>query len=158
MTGPQSIGARINTVEDAQKIIDVFTSRGYRQIDTSRIYGGGTSEEVRAWFLRDLHRFSLILSQIIGQLDLKGCTVDTKCVFHYNSFERSSYSPCVGSTRLRPGTLRRTEFGSRLEFLRKRWGKRKSKHSICTCLTGASRFKIRFVPSMNCMRKATCEF
>lgn len=61
LPGPQSIsGARINTVEDAQKIIDVFTSRGYRQIDTSRIYGGGTSEE------------------IISQLDLKGCTVDTK--------------------------------------------------------------------------------
>jgi aryl-alcohol dehydrogenase-like predicted oxidoreductase len=50
LPGPQSIGARINTVEDAQKIIDVFTSRGYRQIDTSRIYGGGTSEEVRAGF------------------------------------------------------------------------------------------------------------
>ncbi|KAG1815249.1 NADP-dependent oxidoreductase domain-containing protein [Suillus subaureus] len=60
MPGPQSIGARVNTVEDAQKIIDVFASHGHRQIDTARIYGGGTSEE------------------IISQLDLKGCTVDTK--------------------------------------------------------------------------------
>ncbi|KAG2338026.1 Aldo/keto reductase [Suillus weaverae] len=58
--GPQSIGARVNTVEDAQKIVDVFTSHGHRLIDTSRIYGGGTSEE------------------IISQLDLKGCAVDTK--------------------------------------------------------------------------------
>ncbi|KAG2133291.1 NADP-dependent oxidoreductase domain-containing protein [Suillus clintonianus] len=58
--GPQSIGARINTIEDAQKIIDVFASHGHKQIDTSRIYGGGTSEE------------------FVGQLDLKGCTVDTK--------------------------------------------------------------------------------
>ncbi|KAG2066018.1 Aldo keto reductase [Suillus decipiens] len=58
--GPQSIGGRINTVEDAQKIIDVFSSHGHRQIDTARAYGGGTSEE------------------IISELDLKGCTVDTK--------------------------------------------------------------------------------
>ncbi|KAG2140631.1 NADP-dependent oxidoreductase domain-containing protein [Suillus clintonianus] len=58
--GPKSIGARINTIEDAQKIIDVFTSHGHKQIDTSRTYGGGTSEE------------------FISQLDLKGCTVDTK--------------------------------------------------------------------------------
>ncbi|KAG2140630.1 NADP-dependent oxidoreductase domain-containing protein [Suillus clintonianus] len=58
--GPHSIGARINTIEDAQKIIDVFTSHGHKQIDTSRLYGGGTSEE------------------FISQLDLKGCTVDTK--------------------------------------------------------------------------------
>jgi len=60
MPGPQSIGARVNTIEDAQKIIDVFTSHGHRQIDTARAYGGGTSEE------------------FISQLDLKGCTVDTK--------------------------------------------------------------------------------
>lgn len=58
--GPQSIGARVNTIEDAQKIIDMFTTHGHRQIDTARIYGGGTSEK------------------IISQLDLKGCTVDTK--------------------------------------------------------------------------------
>ncbi|KAG1767323.1 NADP-dependent oxidoreductase domain-containing protein [Suillus placidus] len=58
--GPQSIGARVNTIEDAQKIIDVFTSHGHRLVDTARIYGGGTSEE------------------IISQLDLKGCAVDTK--------------------------------------------------------------------------------
>ncbi|KAG2368644.1 NADP-dependent oxidoreductase domain-containing protein [Suillus spraguei] len=58
--GPHSLGGRINTVEDAQKIIDVFTSHGHRQIDTARAYGGGTSEE------------------IISELDLKGCTVDTK--------------------------------------------------------------------------------
>ncbi|KAG2139313.1 NADP-dependent oxidoreductase domain-containing protein [Suillus clintonianus] len=58
--GPRSLGARINTIEDAQNIIDVFASHGHKQIDTSRVYGGGTSEE------------------FIGQLDLKGCTVDTK--------------------------------------------------------------------------------
>ncbi|KAG2139311.1 NADP-dependent oxidoreductase domain-containing protein [Suillus clintonianus] len=58
--GPRSMGARINTIEDAQNIIDVFASHGHKQIDTSRVYGGGTSEE------------------FIGQLDLKGCTVDTK--------------------------------------------------------------------------------
>ncbi|KAG1737423.1 NADP-dependent oxidoreductase domain-containing protein [Suillus lakei] len=62
--GPRSIGARINTIEDAQKNIDVFASHGHGQIDTSRIYGDGTSEE------------------FISQLDLKGCTVDTKVCPH----------------------------------------------------------------------------
>lgn len=41
-----SIGARVNTVEDAQKIVDLFVSYGHNKIDTSRVYGGGTSEEV----------------------------------------------------------------------------------------------------------------
>ncbi|KAH7910358.1 NADP-dependent oxidoreductase domain-containing protein [Hygrophoropsis aurantiaca] len=58
--GPQSNGARVHTVEQAQEIIDVFTSHGYNKIDTARLYGGGTSEE------------------FIGQMDIKDCTVDTK--------------------------------------------------------------------------------
>ncbi|KIJ07566.1 hypothetical protein PAXINDRAFT_182446, partial [Paxillus involutus ATCC 200175] len=60
LPGPNSIGARVNKVEDAQKLVDVLVSRGHNKIDTSRVYGGGTSE------------------QFISQLDLRGCTVDTK--------------------------------------------------------------------------------
>ncbi|KAG1719780.1 NADP-dependent oxidoreductase domain-containing protein [Suillus lakei] len=62
--GPRSVGARINTIEDAQNNVDVFASHGHGQIDTSRLYGDGMSEE------------------FIGQLDLKGCTVDTKVYPH----------------------------------------------------------------------------
>ncbi|KIK99648.1 hypothetical protein PAXRUDRAFT_822494 [Paxillus rubicundulus Ve08.2h10] len=60
LPGPNSIGARVNKVEDAQKLVDLFVSHGHSKIDTSRVYGGGTSEE------------------FISQLDLHGCTVDTK--------------------------------------------------------------------------------
>lgn len=44
--GPQSNGARIHTVEDAQRVMNCYIERGYNVIDTARIYGGGTSEEV----------------------------------------------------------------------------------------------------------------
>ncbi|KAH7926261.1 Aldo/keto reductase [Leucogyrophana mollusca] len=57
---PQSVGARINTLEDAQQVIDLFVSHGHKGLDTSRIYGAGSSEE------------------FLGQLDLKGCAIDTK--------------------------------------------------------------------------------
>ncbi|KAH0834803.1 NADP-dependent oxidoreductase domain-containing protein [Lanmaoa asiatica] len=58
--GAPPLGAKVNTVDDAQKLVDIFVSHGYDKLDTSRVYGGGTCEE------------------LIGQLDLKGCTVDTK--------------------------------------------------------------------------------
>ena len=44
--GPNSNGARIHTVEDAQSVVNCYTERGYNTIDTARLYGGGTSEEV----------------------------------------------------------------------------------------------------------------
>ncbi|KAN0085832.1 NADP-dependent oxidoreductase domain containing protein [Tylopilus felleus] len=53
-------GARVHKVEDAQKFVDLFVSYGHDELDSSRAYGGGTSEE------------------FISQFDLKGCTVDTK--------------------------------------------------------------------------------
>ncbi|KAG8216439.1 NADP-dependent oxidoreductase domain-containing protein [Butyriboletus roseoflavus] len=58
--GAPPLGARVNNVEDAQKLVDLFVSYEHDKLDTSRMYGGGTSEE------------------LISQLDLKGCTVDTK--------------------------------------------------------------------------------
>ncbi|KAG9315616.1 NADP-dependent oxidoreductase domain-containing protein [Chiua virens] len=52
------LGAKVNTVEDAQNLVNLYVSYGHDKLDSSRIYG--TSEE------------------IIGELDLKRCTVDTK--------------------------------------------------------------------------------
>ena len=40
-------GARVHIVEDAQKFVDLFVSYGHDKLDSSRVYGGGTSEEVR---------------------------------------------------------------------------------------------------------------
>ncbi|KAH7916592.1 NADP-dependent oxidoreductase domain-containing protein [Hygrophoropsis aurantiaca] len=54
-----SVAARINTVKDAQDVVNLFTSYGHKGIDTSRCYGNGSSEE------------------FIGQLDLHGGYVDT---------------------------------------------------------------------------------
>lgn len=47
VSGPDSNGARIHTVDDAYNIVNYYIERGYNMIDTARRYGGGTSEEVR---------------------------------------------------------------------------------------------------------------
>ncbi|KAH7921274.1 Aldo/keto reductase [Leucogyrophana mollusca] len=56
--GPKAT-ARINTIKEAQDIVDLLVSYGQKGLDTSRCYGNGSSEE------------------FIGQLDLKGAFVDT---------------------------------------------------------------------------------
>lgn len=97
--GAPPLGAKVNTAEDAQKLVDLFVSYGHDKLDTSRVYGAGTSEEVRTRTTiahrlprskrkrlggrgnthEDAHDVSPL--QLISQLDLKGCTVDTKSVF-----------------------------------------------------------------------------
>ncbi|KAI9570513.1 NADP-dependent oxidoreductase domain-containing protein [Boletus coccyginus] len=63
---PTNVAPRCNSIHDAQAIIDAYV--GFHApdsrlaIDTSRIYGAGTSE------------------QMLGQLDIKRCKIDTKCV------------------------------------------------------------------------------
>ncbi|KZP20997.1 Aldo/keto reductase [Athelia psychrophila] len=52
--------ARIHTLPEAQAVVDLYTRLGQKNIDESRVYGGGSSEEY------------------VGQLDLHGLTVDTK--------------------------------------------------------------------------------
>ncbi|KAG9311760.1 NADP-dependent oxidoreductase domain-containing protein [Chiua virens] len=52
------LGARVSTVGDAQNLVNLYVSYGHDKLDSARVYG--TSEEV------------------ISQLDLKGCTLDTK--------------------------------------------------------------------------------
>lgn len=84
-------GARVNTLEDAQALVNLFVSYGHDKLDTSRVYGGGTSEEVSMHYdgaLRlnvcvrnSVEMLTAPLLQVISQLDLKGCTVDTKLVF-----------------------------------------------------------------------------
>jgi hypothetical protein len=118
LPGPQSSGARINTIEDAQKVIDEFTSHGYRQIDTSRIYGGGTSEEVRAGSPSRLP--SSLINAIADNQPTRseGMYGGYKvCIFAITHLRGLSYlPPCVGSTQMRLGTFCRTEFGSRLKL------------------------------------------
>lgn len=57
-----TLGARVHEKEDAAMLLDAFQSHGYNEIDTARIYGGGSCEE------------------IIGSLSWqdRGLTVDTK--------------------------------------------------------------------------------
>ncbi|OJJ29878.1 hypothetical protein ASPWEDRAFT_55408 [Aspergillus wentii DTO 134E9] len=50
----------VHTVEEAQKMVDLFKSYGHIDIDTARIYGNGSSEE------------------FLGKMDLTGMNVDTK--------------------------------------------------------------------------------
>ena len=42
--------ARVYTVDGCKEILDVFQKYGHNEIDTARVYGGGTSEQ----FLGDL--------------------------------------------------------------------------------------------------------
>jgi aflatoxin B1 aldehyde reductase len=45
---PDTLGARVHTTEDAGKILDMFQSHGHTEIDTARVYGNGSSEEILA--------------------------------------------------------------------------------------------------------------
>lgn len=55
-------GVRNSGEQECQEILDTFFSHGHTELDTARIYAGGTTE------------------QVLGKLDLKNATVDTKCV------------------------------------------------------------------------------
>ncbi|KAF3909954.1 hypothetical protein ABW20_dc0104849 [Dactylellina cionopaga] len=49
--------ARIHSIDGCSKILDIYTSKGYKEIDTARIYSEGTSEEYLAtadWKSRDI--------------------------------------------------------------------------------------------------------
>ncbi|KAH6680202.1 NADP-dependent oxidoreductase domain-containing protein [Halenospora varia] len=43
-----TLGSRVYTADDAGKIVDVFQAHGHNEIDTARIYGNGTTEEILA--------------------------------------------------------------------------------------------------------------
>ncbi|RPD64667.1 Aldo/keto reductase [Lentinus tigrinus ALCF2SS1-7] len=38
-------GARVNKLEDIEAILDIFQAHGHSEVDTARVYAGGTSEE-----------------------------------------------------------------------------------------------------------------
>lgn len=45
--GPdEAAGARVTSIDDFKKTLDVFQSRGYHEVDTARVYVGGAQE---AW-------------------------------------------------------------------------------------------------------------
>ncbi|MBW0520449.1 hypothetical protein O181_060164 [Austropuccinia psidii MF-1] len=58
---PNTHGARIHDLPTVQKIIDTFKAHGHTEIDTARLYGHGSSEEM------------------LSQVDLSGTTIDSKC-------------------------------------------------------------------------------
>ena len=39
---------RITDLKDCQEVIDVFYNHGHKELDTARMYGEGTTEEVSA--------------------------------------------------------------------------------------------------------------
>ncbi|KAK1148372.1 hypothetical protein N8T08_010183 [Aspergillus melleus] len=45
---PDTLGARVHDTQDAAEILDVFQRHGYNEVDTARIYGAGSSEEILA--------------------------------------------------------------------------------------------------------------
>ncbi|KIW05386.1 uncharacterized protein PV09_03901 [Verruconis gallopava] len=45
---PNTLGARVHTAEEAGKIVDSFTRHGHVEIDTARVYGNGSTEEILA--------------------------------------------------------------------------------------------------------------
>ncbi|KAK7054935.1 hypothetical protein VNI00_003398 [Paramarasmius palmivorus] len=57
---PGKNGVRISDREECQKVIDVFLNHGHKELDTARVYGDGTTEEM------------------MSQLDLKDAVIDTK--------------------------------------------------------------------------------
>ncbi|KAG0016452.1 hypothetical protein BGZ80_009219 [Entomortierella chlamydospora] len=59
--GAEGGGARVKTNESAMEIINTFRKYGHSALDTARIYADGNTEIM------------------MGQLDLDGLTIDTKC-------------------------------------------------------------------------------
>ncbi|KKK19913.1 hypothetical protein AOCH_002523 [Aspergillus ochraceoroseus] len=45
---PNTLGSRVYSVDEAAKILDVFQSHGFKEVDTARIYGDGSCEEMLA--------------------------------------------------------------------------------------------------------------
>ncbi|KAH7336437.1 NADP-dependent oxidoreductase domain-containing protein [Rhexocercosporidium sp. MPI-PUGE-AT-0058] len=43
---PGTVGSRVDTVEEGGKLLDIFQAHGYNEIDTARVYGNGTTEEM----------------------------------------------------------------------------------------------------------------
>lgn len=57
---PGSSAVRVTDKKEAQDILDTFFGFGHKELDTARIYCGGTTE------------------QLLSQLDLQDATIDTK--------------------------------------------------------------------------------
>jgi aflatoxin B1 aldehyde reductase len=41
-----TLGARVHSTDDAGQMLDIFQEHGHREIDTARLYGAGSSEEM----------------------------------------------------------------------------------------------------------------
>ncbi|KAI8459444.1 NADP-dependent oxidoreductase domain-containing protein [Phakopsora pachyrhizi] len=58
---PDAPGSRISDREVVKRLIDCFKSYGHSELDTARLYGGGTTE------------------QLLGELNLSEVSLDSKC-------------------------------------------------------------------------------
>ncbi|KAL4892051.1 NADP-dependent oxidoreductase domain-containing protein [Aspergillus ambiguus] len=45
---PDTLGARVHDIKVASRMLDSFQSRGHNEVDTARIYGSGSTEEMLA--------------------------------------------------------------------------------------------------------------
>jgi len=72
---PGKEGARVHNIQDVEAILDVFRSHGHTEIDTARVYSGGTSEEY------------------LGKIDLasKGLKIETKLYPMNTGLDRISH-------------------------------------------------------------------
>ncbi|KAF9435844.1 hypothetical protein BGZ76_005392 [Entomortierella beljakovae] len=59
--GVEGPGARVTTHEGAAEIVNTFRKYGHTALDTARVYANGNTEKM------------------MGELDLQGLTIDTKC-------------------------------------------------------------------------------
>ena len=48
MGEPGKNSIRIPDLKDCQEVIDIFYNHGHKELDTARMYGEGTTEEVSA--------------------------------------------------------------------------------------------------------------
>ena len=79
MGEPGKNSIRIPDLKDCQEVIDIFYNHGHKELDTARMYGEGTTEEVSA---RATFPLLLVWRNVkyLAKLDLKDCTIDTKYV------------------------------------------------------------------------------
>lgn len=71
-------GISVSSVDTAQELIDVFSEQ-YRELDSARIYGDGTTEEVPFRLIPKAVSDTCRQIKFLSKLNLRGGSIDTKC-------------------------------------------------------------------------------
>ena len=72
---PDTLGARLHTAEGAANIIDIFQQHGHQEVDSARVYGNGSTDEIIAqldWQKRGLTMVIKLYPTRGGPLDAGG--------------------------------------------------------------------------------------